>query len=91
MGAMVQLEGGPRSAFVPPAQHCCPLYSLDSLSGALWLFLPHPLPLLSAQGTAQLFPPAWKPLREPGDPSHCTAHQLLPSCPADRTPSLVAK
>ncbi|XP_049485257.1 neutrophil gelatinase-associated lipocalin-like isoform X1 [Panthera uncia] len=42
------------------------------------------------QGTAQLSPPAWTPLREPGDPLTAQTTSCSPGFPADN-PFLVAK
>ena len=77
MEARVHLGGGPKSAFVPPAQHLfIPLTPSQVPSDSL-----HPIPLMStsAQGIVQLSPPLWTPVRDPGDHSHYTAHQLTAS------------
>lgn len=93
MGARVQLGRGPRPPLAPNPAPLLVLTPLPPL-GASCLSPPpspscRPLPL----GAAQMPPPAWTPVRKPGDPTHSTAppRGLLPSLPCGWNPSFPAK
>lgn len=57
----------------------------------LFLSTPTALILTSAQGATQLPLPTRSPIREPEDPSHSLAHQLLPRPPCGWSPPSTAK
>lgn len=81
MGAQGQQGGGLRPAFASP----------PSIEAVFIPLCPSQMPPVSlhptahtwasGQGAAQLPRPAWMPIREPADPSHGLAHQLLPRPP----------